>query len=116
MTREQQIETFMKNLDLTREQAIELLADDENDFIGEQGEQMTEKAKSIKRYEKADKPRAKVQRERQIDYEKQFLLSLCLKGLGVTVQNPQTKNETEISFGYGGNSYTLKLIKHRPPK
>jgi hypothetical protein len=26
------------------------------------------------------------------------------------------KTETEIEFGYGGNHYTIKLTKHRPPK
>lgn len=116
MTKEQQIEKFMKSLDLTREQAIELLEDDENDFIGEQGEEMTRKAKEIKRYEKAEKPRVKAQKERKIDYEKQFLLNLVDKGLGKSVTDKQRKTETEISFTYGGNAYTVKLIKHRPPK
>lgn len=116
MTREQQIENFMKKLDLTRAEAIELLGDDENDFIGEQGEEMTKKAKEIKRYEKADKPRAKTQKERKIDYEKQSLLNLIDKGLRETVLDRQRKTETEISFKYGGNAYTVKLIKHRSPK
>jgi len=26
------------------------------------------------------------------------------------------KNEAEFSFRHGENSYTVKLVKHRPPK
>lgn len=116
MTREQQIEKYMKSLGISKEEAEQLWEDDQEDYIGEEGEQMTQKAKEIKRYEKADKPRAQAQRERKIDYEKQFLLNLVDRGLGETVLDKQRKNETEISFSYGGNAYTVKLIKHRPPK
>jgi hypothetical protein len=28
----------------------------------------------------------------------------------------EVKTETEIKFNYGGDSYTFKLTKHRPPK
>lgn len=100
---EKLIQEIMKDLECSREEAEEVA-------------EMEVKAKGLKRYEQSDKPRAKTQKERKIDYEKQFLLNLVEKGLGATVNQVQRKTETELSFGYGGNSYTLKLIKHRPKK
>ena len=43
--REKKIELYMKNLDISREEAIQLIEDDENDEIGQEGEAMTEKPK-----------------------------------------------------------------------
>lgn len=93
----------MKDLKCNREDAEEVA-------------KMELKAKGLKRYEQSDKPRAKTQKERKIDYEKQFLLNLVEKGLGTTVNQVQRKTETELSFEYGGNNYTLKLTKHRKEK
>lgn len=93
----------MKDLKCNREDAEEVA-------------KMELKAKGLKRYEQSDKPRAKTQKERKIDYEKQFLLNLVEKGLGTTVNQVQRKTETELSFEYGSNSYTLKLTKHRKEK
>ena len=93
----------MKDLKCNREDAEEVA-------------KMELKAKGLKRYEQSDKPRAKTQKERKIDYEKQFLLNLVEKGLGTTVNQVQRKTETELSFEYGGNRYTLKLSKHRKEK
>ena len=73
--------------------------------------------KQIKRYEKSTAPRKKTTRERKIDTEKAELLDLFIKGF--TEKFPrmvQVKNETEFSFTFNENSYTVKLIKHRPPK
>lgn len=100
---EKLIQEIMKDLKCSREEAEEVA-------------EMEVKAKSLKRYEQSDKPRAKTQKERKIDYEKQFLLNLVEKGLGATVNQVQRKTETELSFRYGGNSYTLKLTKHRKEK
>lgn len=74
--------------------------------------------KEIKRYETADKPKKERKpKERKVDEEKGKLLTdmrTLLEGLGADIES--VKTETEIKFGYGGNSYTLKLTKHRPPK
>jgi hypothetical protein len=117
MTKQEQIEKYMKSLGISKEEAEQLWEDDQEDFIGEEGEEMTKKAKEIKRYEKAEKPKGERKpKERQIDFPKQFLLKLCLNGLGETVQNPTVKTETEINFSYGGEDYTLKLTRHRKKK
>ena len=109
----------MTSLGLSREDAEQLWEDDQADFIGEEGEQMTAKAKQIRRYEQADKPRAKATREKKLDEEKikiiDFLWGCMLNEThlleleNVEVTNPQK----EISFTVGGNEYSISLIKHR---
>ena len=74
MNKEQAIEQYMKSLDISREEAEQLWEDDQADYIGEEGEEMTAKAKQIRRYEQADKPRAKAPREKKLDEDVQMLL------------------------------------------
>lgn len=117
----------MVSLGLSREDAEQLWEDDQADFIGEEGEEMTQKAKQIRRYEQADKPRAKATKEKKLDNEKVKILEWILDRLvdrhrlieedewdfeNVVIANPQK----EITFTVGGNAYTLNLIKHRPKK
>ena len=74
-------------------------------------------AKEIKRYEQSDEKKARKPRERKVDGEKKNLLA-CIRGLieGLGAVSIETKTETEISFTFNGNPYTLKLTKHRPKK
>ena len=116
MTREQQIENYMKSLQISREEAEQLWEDDQADFIGEEGEEMTKKAKEIRRYEQADKPKERKPKERKIDQEKAYILSELHKTLEPLVEITNIKTETEISFVYNSESYTIKLTKHRPKK
>lgn len=65
----------------------------------------------------ADKPRKTAQKERKIDAEKAKILTACkelVEDLGGNITN--VKTETEINFLFNGTEYSLKLIKHRPPK
>lgn len=117
MTKEEQILDFMAKLKISREEAEQLFEDDAEDYIGEEGEQMTEKAKEIKRYEKADKPKAERKpKERKVDQEKAFILGELHKALEPLVEITNVKTETEISFVHNGENYTLKLTKHRKGK
>ena len=77
---------------------------------------MTKKAKAVKRYEQADKPRKKTVKERKVDEEKKHLINILVTSLNGEVSNISVKNEAEISFICNENSYTIKLVKHRPPK
>ena len=63
-------------------------------------------------YKEKKKPK-----ERKVDAEKGHLLG-CMKTLleGLHAEITSTKTETELSFIYNGNNYTLKLTKHRPPR
>ena len=118
MTKEQQIENYMKSLQISRAEAEQLYEDDKEDFIGEEGEEMTKKAKEVRRYEKADKPKEKKKREVKLDEDKVKIINFLEKVLvvshvlKVSVKNPQK----EITFQYNGCEYSLNLIKHRPPK
>ena len=117
MTKEQQIEKYMKSLEISREEAEQLWEDDQEDFIGEEGEQMTAKAKEIRRYEQAEEKKERKPRERKVDTDKLFILTK-VKELFEEMELAEIslKTETEISFLFNGASYSLKLTKHRPPK
>ena len=118
MTKEQQILNYMESLQISREEAEQLWEDDKEDFIGEEGEQMTQKAKEIRRYEKADKPKEKKKREVKLDEDKVKLINFLERvltgsdALNIFVKNPQK----EITFQYNGCEYSLNLVKHRSPK
>lgn len=113
MTKEEQIKSYMTKLKISREEAEQLLEDDQEDYIGEAGEEMTKKAKEIKRYEKADKPKSKSKKERKVDENKKVILDKLHKALETFVKITNVKTETEISFVYNDENYTLKLTKHR---
>lgn len=127
MTKEQQIENYMKSLQISRTEAEQLYEDDKEDFIGEEGEEMTKKAKEVRRYEKADKPKSKKKREVKLDEMKIEIIKFLENAMNgrhrwieedewdfenVIVKNPQK----EITFVVNGCEYSLNLIKHRPPK
>ena len=127
MTKEQQIENYMKSLQISRAEAEQLYEDDKEDFIGEEGEEMTKKAKEVRRYEKADKPKSKKKREVKLDEEKVRIIELlnyCLLNpeqiddeLPFKIEFVSVKNaQKEIIFTVNGCDYSLNLIKHRPPK
>lgn len=86
----------------------------------EQAREMAEMEMNSKelcrRYEKSDKPRATaVTREKKVDENKKRLLEklyLTLKQMGI-VGEQQT---SAINFNYNGDSYSLKLVKHRKKK
>ena len=127
MTKEQQIENYMKSLQISRAEAEQLYEDDKEDFIGEEGEEMTKKAKEVRRYEQADKPKSKKKREVKLDEMKIEIIKFLENAMdgrhrwieedewdfeNVIVKNPQK----EITFTVNGCEYSLNLIKHRPPK
>lgn len=105
------------SLDLSTEEAIEVWLDDHDYTVNEEAEEMTKKAKANRRYEKSDAPRKKTVKERKVDHEKGGLLTAiktAVEAFGGVVSS--VKNEAEFSFTFNGNSYTVKLVKHRPPK
>lgn len=112
-----ELEKLEKNLGISRNEAIQCWLDDNDYTVNEEAEELTEKAKkNVKRYEKSDKKRKGGTRERKVDEEKKHLLNLVNTLLtGLNIQTI-VKNEAEISFNYGENSYTFKLIKHRKAK
>lgn len=107
----------MKALGISEQEAIDMWLFDNDYEDNEEVDEMTVKAKAVKRYEKGDTPRKATKKERKVDEEKKTLLDLCrvpIEGAGGNVTN--VKNEAEFSFTFGNNCYTVKLVKHRPPK
>ena len=111
-----EIQHNMKALGISEEEAVSMWLDDNDYTENEVVEELTKKAKSVKRYEQAEKPRKKVIKERKVDEEKKNLINILVTALGNEVSNISVKNEAEISFICNENSYTIKLVKHRPPK
>ena len=116
MTKEQQIKSYMTKLKISREEAEQLWEDDQEDYIGEVGEEMTRKAKEIKRYETSEKTKSKSKKERKVDEDKKEILCIVHKALESIVDITDVKTETEIIFVHNDESYTLKLTKHRKGK
>ena len=109
---------------MTKEKLIEqIMIECEKDgepVTREEAEEMAEmeiKANGIKRYEKSDKPRKKVTKERKVDETKKRVIQavrVLLEGMNIDVTN--VKNESEISFTVEDDDFTFKLIKHRKKK
>ena len=112
-------------MDAKEKLIAEIMAEAEKDgepVTREEAEEMAEmemKAKDIKRYEVADKPKEKKKREVKLDDVKvEFIKELVSifdyqqMANGVQIVNPQR----EISFYIGKDNYSLTLTKHRPPK
>jgi len=82
---------------------------------------MEMKAKGMMR-EQAEEKKERKAKERKIDEDKKFLLmnlGTLVEGMQLNEGEPRgvaIKTETELSFSFRGNDYTLKLTKHRPPK
>lgn len=113
------IKNLMSTLNITKEEAEEIL---EADLEIDRGEKLFElpddlKAGAKKARQADRKSPAKINRERKVDEEKKMLLENCQKALAEAgAEILEMKTETEISFSFGENQYTLKLTKHRPPK
>jgi butyrate kinase len=101
---EKLIQEIMKDLECSREDAEEVA-------------KMEMKAKGLKRYEQAEKPRKKVERERKVDEVKKEIIDelvACIsKNIGKVTK---VKTETEIDFVYADEDFTLKLTRHRKKK
>ena len=115
MFNEAEIQKMMKNLDLTREEAIQLLQDDADDVSVEL---TAEQKKVVKEMSQGDRKKETTprKRERKVDENKRTLIEMmidCLK-LFTTVEviNP----EREFTFVYKGEKYKIILSKPREKK
>ena len=74
-------------------------------------------------YVKGDKPKTKKKVERKIDPNKAVLINSLRDWAEALVLDDGTEladiavnNEASIDFTYNGVEFTIKLVKHRPPK
>ncbi len=117
MTKAEQIKTYMEKLHISEEEALSLYEDDKEDIIGDEGEEYEQKAKKIlvRNEKKERKPRKP--KERKVDNEKLRILEEIqdlLDEMGAVAAVRTT--ETELSFTFGENDYSIRLIKHRKRK
>lgn len=117
MTREEQIKDYMKKLGIDREEAIQLIEDDSNDFIGSEGEKMTANAKKIIRYEQSDNKRKPSTKERKVDTTKLDILQTLAAALeaeyDITVD---IEREVNLHFDLDGENFSIKLTRHKKKK
>lgn len=115
---ESEIQKMMKNLDLTREEAIQLLQDDEDDVSVEL---TAEQKKVVKKMSQGDRKKetAPRKRERKADEDKRHLMAILEVAMG---HNPNVTDfvmmnvEREATFRYNGELYRLTLAKPREKK
>ena len=127
MDKEKIIKDYMKKLGISREEAEQLYEDDLEDFIGEEGEAMTEKAKAIKIRGDSEEKKKKTTRQPKIDELKVSILQYIADRMQsrhccieedewdfdkIFIKNPQK----EIIFMVDNCEYSLTLTKHRPKK
>lgn len=116
--KEKIILNHMRALDISREEAEQLFEDDEKDWIGADGEKMTQDAKSIRRYEQADKTKRKRPTPvRKENPEKRNILTELYKTLiGIADCATVTNPERIIAFTIGENDYEVTLTQKRKQK
>lgn len=111
------IEKQMKLLDISYEEAKELVQYDDDVDRGKIKDNLTpEQKKVIRQVTRADsnptKAKRTVKRERKVDEDKKHLIDLLAASLD-GVENLSVKNEAEIAFTYKESEYVVKLTKHR---
>lgn len=118
---EKRIASLMKTLGCSREEAIQVIEDDDAIDGGEKlFELSAEQKKEVKKLTSTGtkKRTAPTKRERKPDEEKAEIIAKIadflakIDGFDVEI----IKNEREISLLVGENNYSITLTKHRPPK
>lgn len=108
----------MQLLQISYEEAYQLVLDDLSDKMLPEQKELTEKAKQNlpRHYETSTKERKKSNKVRKVDTVKKVLLDLILDALQDTVKITNILNELAADFEYNGESYTVKITRHNPDK
>lgn len=128
---EAQIEKMMKTLRISREEAIEVIKDDEAIDKGEKlfelnaEQKKAAKQATITTGDKRKRAYTFTKRERKPDEVKREIIETIAHNLdraccGENLDHPQNiqivKPEKEITFELFGDEYSITLTKHRKPK
>jgi FtsZ-interacting cell division protein YlmF len=113
--KESEILKMMTKLDLTREEAIQLLQDDEDDVSVEL---TAEQKKVVKQMTQGDRKKetAPRKRERKVDDNKRNLISMLVDCLKIFTTVEVVNPEREFLFTYNGEQYKVVLSKPRAKK
>lgn len=127
---EEKIKKLMESLEITEEEAREIIAFDNEEIELDEVDEMTEKAKEFQKTEvkRGRKPRAKgegtagVTQQKRVKKDnpiKQNIITQILNGIENIegIQNIQCINiEKTIVFEIDGNTYEIDLKQKRKPK
>lgn len=111
-----EIRKNQRELDLSEEDAVRMFFEDW-EYIPAGSKVKIERVKDIqtkKEYAKSEKPRKASIKERKVDETKKRFLNgfrIYLEGCGCEIVN--LKTETELTFNFENEQYTVKLTKHR---
>lgn len=110
--KESEIQKMMQKLQLTREEAIQLLQDDEDDISVDL---TAEQKKVAKEMLQADRKKEKTprKRERKPNEDKRSLISKFIECLGSLETLDVVNPEREFVFTYNGEKYRVTLMKPR---
>lgn len=114
---EKDIEKLMKNLEISRDEAIQVLLDDEADVITPEAKELEKKAKAVTRgmAKSVDAYGKTRERVKKINIDKTFLIELFTKSCAEYM--PKIVNpEREFTFTYNGICYKVIMSVPRPPK
>ena len=113
------LEDIQKELEITRFEAVKSYFEDIGVIAPGSKEEIVETlpTKSKRKYNKSGKERKPSTRERKVDPNKLALMSILTKALtDSAIEYEPTVNETDIHFTYCGESFSIKLTKHRAKK
>ena len=108
----------MKEMEKLIAEIMQQMAEDGTPVTKAEAEEMAKMeigAKQIKRYESSGNKKV-AKKPRKIDETKLFLFKKLVNSVSDFTDTPKCKNESEFSFTYENDNYTVKLIKHRPKK
>lgn len=107
MATEKQIELAMKNLDLTREEAIDMLKSDVEDIKEEKSEEPKKKGSSLDKV-KTQKAKKKIDAvKEQLMLKIKYMLELA------NVENPQQVTSSKYTFKIGKDYFSISLTRHK---
>lgn len=115
-----ELEICIKNLGISRDEAIKMYLEDNDYLENVEVEQLTKKAKENKAVQHKAKSvkegeKKEVRKERKPDEEKEMLIQFLFEAL--KKYNPTITNKTKIiEFSVKENEYKLDLIKKRKEK
>ena len=116
---EEKILNLMKSLDISRDEALEIIADDEQIDKGVKlFEQSVEQKKASKKYTKVSKAvnayGKKVDRVRKADLDKRKLIEILAESLGqLEINHYVTNIEREILLTYNNRKFKIVLSAPR---
>lgn len=118
--KDKEIKDLMKNLDITKQEAVETWLFDHDYTSNEQVEILSKKAKANKtdKIVVTDKTtRKKVERTPKENPTKEFLVSQMYQALQPIAQNINIINKNKlIEFTYNDKVFKLDLVEKRQPK